>query len=210
MGFIVAFLSQKGGVGKSTLTRALACEASKNGFSVKVADLDTQQGTTNDWHRHREDQGHFRVGSVESFGKVYDALRLADEYDILILDGAPRASRAAFEIAQSADLIVLPTGASRDDLIPTVLLAHELKKKGVLSENFAFALMRVSTDSEIADAQEYINLSGYQLLDGYLPDKAGYRQAQNDGLAVTETHFKSLNKHADKLIQSITNILTNG
>ncbi len=32
MGYIVAFLSQKGGVGKSTLARALACEASKVGF----------------------------------------------------------------------------------------------------------------------------------------------------------------------------------
>jgi chromosome partitioning protein len=39
MGKTIAFLSQKGGVGKSTLARAVACEASKSGLSVRLADL---------------------------------------------------------------------------------------------------------------------------------------------------------------------------
>ncbi|HAK9808823.1 TPA: AAA family ATPase [Escherichia coli] len=41
MAAIVAFVSQKGGVGKSTLARALAREAAAGGLRVKVADLDT-------------------------------------------------------------------------------------------------------------------------------------------------------------------------
>ncbi|WP_310707558.1 nucleotide-binding protein, partial [Burkholderia multivorans] len=53
MAAIVAFVSQKGGVGKSTLARALAREAAAGGLRVKVADLDTQQGTAVDWHRLR-------------------------------------------------------------------------------------------------------------------------------------------------------------
>lgn len=43
MASVVAFVSQKGGVGKSTLARALAREAAAGGLRVKVADLDTQQ-----------------------------------------------------------------------------------------------------------------------------------------------------------------------
>jgi len=209
MGYIVAFLSQKGGVGKSTLARALACEASKGGLSVKVADLDTQQGTISNWHRQREANGHDRIGSVETFGKAKDALKTADDFDMLILDGAPRASSATSEIAKVADLIVLPTGASRDDLIPTVLLAHELTKKGIPTKKFAIALVRVATESEIRDAQEYIQMSGYHLLNGFLPEKPSYRQAQNDGLAVTETRFTSINEKALELVQSIINTLTN-
>ena len=50
---IVAFVSQKGGVGKSTLARALAREAAMSGLKTKIADLDTQQGTSVDWHRTR-------------------------------------------------------------------------------------------------------------------------------------------------------------
>lgn len=204
---IVAFLSQKGGVGKSTLARAFACEASKQGLSIKLADLDTQQGTASEWHRLRLHNGHDPVGSVEVFGKVKDALAVAESVDILILDGAPRASSATLDIAKVADLLVLPTGASRDDLIPTVLLAHELVKKGVPKARIGIALIRVSTESEIQDANDYIAQAGHHCLSGYLPEKPAYRQAQNDGLAVTETRYKKLNERADELIQSITDRL---
>lgn len=50
---IIAFVSQKGGVGKSTLSRALAREATIEGLRTKIADLDIQQSTTVDWHRRR-------------------------------------------------------------------------------------------------------------------------------------------------------------
>jgi len=43
---IIAFISQKGGVGKSTLSQALAVEAKKQGLSVLLADCDSQQGTS--------------------------------------------------------------------------------------------------------------------------------------------------------------------
>ena len=42
---IVGFVSQKGGVGKSTLSRALATSAAAAGTTVTVADLDVQQET---------------------------------------------------------------------------------------------------------------------------------------------------------------------
>lgn len=204
---IVAFISQKGGVGKSTLSRALACEAQKNGLSVKLADLDTQQGTSSEWHRQRLNNGHSPVGSVEVFGKVGDALKVADDYDILILDGAPRASSAIAEMAKVADLLILPSGASRDDLIPTILLAHELVKNGVPRERVHIALARVSTESEIKDAQEFIEQSGHNYLNGHLAEKPSYRQAQNEGLAITETRFKSLNEKSDSIIQAMSDLL---
>ena len=40
MATIIAFVSQKGGVGKSTLSRALAREAAASGLKVKIADLE--------------------------------------------------------------------------------------------------------------------------------------------------------------------------
>lgn len=43
---IIAFISQKGGVGKSTLARALAHEASKQKLTVLLADCDPQQATS--------------------------------------------------------------------------------------------------------------------------------------------------------------------
>jgi len=43
---IIAFISQKGGVGKSTLVQALAVEARKQKISVILADCDIQQATS--------------------------------------------------------------------------------------------------------------------------------------------------------------------
>ena len=67
---VVAFVSQKGGVGKSTLARALAREGAKAGLRVKLADLDTQQGTSVDWHRTRLAAGIEPVISAEAYADL--------------------------------------------------------------------------------------------------------------------------------------------
>ncbi|KND59396.1 Chromosome (plasmid) partitioning protein ParA [Candidatus Burkholderia verschuerenii] len=92
MAAVVAFVSQKGGVGKSTLASALAREAAAGGLRVNVADLDTQQGTTVDWHRQRMGAGIEPAVSVEAFATAGQALAVADRYDIIILDGPARTS----------------------------------------------------------------------------------------------------------------------
>ena len=73
---VVAFISQKGGVGKSTLARALAREAAAGGLSVKIADLDTQQGTSVDWHRQRLDGAIEPSVAVEAFRTAQQAVGL--------------------------------------------------------------------------------------------------------------------------------------
>lgn len=67
MGAIIALVSQKGGVGKSALARTLAREAAAAGLTVKLADLDVQQGTCTDWNRDRNAAGSEPSISVESF-----------------------------------------------------------------------------------------------------------------------------------------------
>lgn len=207
MGYIVSFVAQKGGVGKSTLARALSREAANNGWSVKLADLDTQQGTVAEWHRLRLANGYKSVGSVEVIAKASEALKIADGYDLLVLDGAARASAATGDVAKHSDLVVLPTCASRDDLIPAVRLAHELRKAKVSSSKIVFALVRVTTVAEIEEARKFIGDAGYKVLEGALIEKPAYRQAQNEGLAVTETRFSSLKQKADVLLQAMVDLL---
>ncbi len=208
---IIAFISQKGGVGKSTLARAVACEASKSDLSVKLADLDLQQGTSNAWHMVRLKKDYDSIGSVEIFKTASSAIQSIKkgDFDLLVIDGAPRASTGTLETARYADLIVLPCCASLDDLIPAIKLAGDLIKKGTPRQKIVFALVRVTTEAEIADSRDFIKQSGFTTLEGCLYEKPAYRQAQNDGLAVTETRYKSLNERANILLESILNHLMN-
>ena len=207
MAQIVGFISQKGGVGKSTLARGLSREAAYNGLNVKLADLDTQQGTSVDWYRRRLDAGAEPVFSVESFKSASQAIKLANDFDLLLLDGPARASSATLEIAKAATLVVQPSGASIDDLRPAILTFHELVKADIPRARLAFALCRIGTDAEEAEARSYIEQAGYTVLDGSLPERPSYRQASNAGLAVTETRYPQLNQRADKLLQSMADRL---
>lgn len=208
MSSIVAFVSQKGGVGKSTLARALAREAAAGGLSVKVADLDTQQGTSVDWHRARLHAGIQPVVSVEAFATAAQALGAAVGFDLLIIDGPARTSQGTLEIAKTANLVVQPSGASLDDLRPAVREFHALVKAGIPTGRLAFALNRIGTDAEEAEARSYLEQAGYAVLSGCLVERPAYRQAQNAGHAVTETRYAKLNGRADALIQSLIDKVT--
>jgi len=203
MGAIIGFVSQKGGVGKSTLARGIGREAAAGGLSVKIADLDVQQGTSVNWYRRRLEAGIEPIFSVESFKTAAQALKLASQFDYLIIDGPARASAATLEIARAATLIVQPTGSSVDDLEPAVLTFHELVRDGISRDILVLALSRVGTDAEEGEARAYIQQAGYAVLDGSIQERPAYRQASNVGLSITETRYPQLNKRADTLIQAM-------
>jgi chromosome partitioning protein len=200
---IIGFVSQKGGVGKSSLARTLAREASNNKLHVKIADLDIQQATSTNWVRRRLANEITPSISVEPFSTGKQAIESNSAYDLLVVDGPARASKGTYEIAQCSNLIVQPTGASLDDLEPAILLFHELVKKGISKSKLVFALSRIGTESEERQARNYLEQSGYETLQGCIYEKPAYRQAQNNGYALTETSYKKLNEKADTLIQSL-------
>jgi chromosome partitioning protein len=205
---IIAFVSQKGGVGKSTLARALAREAVAGGLKTKIADLDTQQGTSVDWHRTRLHAGIEPAVSAEAYATADQALKEAAHYDLLIIDGPARTSKGTLAIARVADLVVQPSGPSVDDLRPAVREFHALIKEGVPKDKLTFAFNRVGTANEEAEARAYVAEAGYSVLDGCLLERPAYRKAQNGGFAVTETSYAGLNAKADALIQALIDKVT--
>jgi chromosome partitioning protein len=201
--------SQKGGVGKSTLARLIAREYANAGWNVKIADLDISQGTSFNWQGRRLQNNVSPAIPVERFGSVEQALKFTAALDLLILDAPPHSTAATLRIAQASDLVILPTGLSLDDMEPTVLLAHELVKKNVPKAKIAFVLCRVGDSPlEILEARTYVSDAGYKVLSGSIPEKIAYRRATDAGCSLTETRFPSLNERADKLAQSITDLVS--
>jgi chromosome partitioning protein len=128
----------------------------------------------------------------------------------VVIDGPARTSSATLAIARVASLVVQPTGASIDDLRPAVREFHALVKAGIPQDRLTFALNRIGTEAEEADARAYLTEAGYAILAGCLPERPGYRRAQNIGLAVTETPYAGLNERADQLIQALIDRLAHG
>jgi chromosome partitioning protein len=204
MALIVSMVSQKGGVGKSILARLMACIFASLGWKVKIADLDIGQGTIFHWRTRRLENKIEPDVPVEQFGTVDKALALGDQYDMLILDGAPHATSSTRAMAEKSHLTAIPTGLSLDDLVPAVVLAHDLVKHGVPRERIVFVLCRVGdSEIEIQEARAYLEKAGYDVLPGAIPEMTGYRRANDKGRALTETSFKTLNQHAEEVAQGI-------
>lgn len=204
---ILGLISQKGGVGKSTLARAIACEAQKADLSVKVADFDLQQGTFSKWHQRRLQSDLDQIGSVEMYKTVKDALEASEGFDLLIMDGEGRASEKTMEIAKVSDLVIIPSGISNDDTDPTCELAKALVDKGISRKKIVVTLSRVGTEASANRAREDIEARGFTVVDGYIPEKTSYADAQYVGKSILETTHKSVNEKSQAFIDTLIEII---
>jgi chromosome partitioning protein len=208
MAYIIGMVSQKGGAGKSTLARLFARELAKDGFAVKIPDLDTQQTTCTDWAADRAEAAHQPEIQVQPFGTLKTALKDAEHFDAYILDGRPHSSQQTLEIARAADLVVIPTGQTKDDLRPAVKLAHSIADSGVPENRIAFALVKTTNSAaELAAARAYLEQTDYLTFDGYIPVSTAYGIAHDNGKTATETPHRTLNAKAEQLAQAIINRL---
>ena len=200
---IIAFASQKGGVGKSTLCRALAVEAIRSGLTTIVSDLDAAQGKVHEWARDRAKLGLQPSVSVRLCRTASEALDGAGEVDLLLVDGPAKADAETLALARVADLIVQPCGGGLDDLRPAIRTFNGLIDRGVPRDRLLMALIRVGSEAEASSARDYLEVAGYACAAGWLPERLTYRTLHNSGQAITEARVTGLRSAAEALVQSI-------
>lgn len=137
---IVAIAMQKGGVGKSTLTRSLAVAASQSGLSVLILDMDTQQSSQL-WSRRRsEDLEPAVTFSTENDLPLFIERARAAGCDLVIIDTPPARGSEAGAAVEACDLVLIPcTPAveSYEQLPKTARLARVCGKEAVAILNMA-------------------------------------------------------------------------
>ena len=197
MSILISVLSQKGGAGKSTIARLLAVEAAKLGKRTKIADLDLTQATSVTWNNRRMQINRQPALEAQTYGAVAQAIRDAVNFDLMIVDGAPSASRAALEAATASVLTIIPTRPSLDDLRPALAFARDLERNGVSPDHIVFVLNQ-TTDStaEVHDARASLEKAGFPMAEAVIPYKTSYSRALDEGASPSEARHPSLQARA--------------
>jgi chromosome partitioning protein len=153
---VIAFASQKGGSGKTTLAGHMAVQAELTGYGpVALVDTDPQ-GSLADWWAEREAETPlFAHTTVARLGD--DLKRLRDmAIKLVVIDTPPAITTTIAEVMRQSDLIVVPTRPSPHDLRAvgaTVDLVERLGKPMVFVVNAATPRARITSEAVIALSQ---------------------------------------------------------
>ena len=199
---IVAILNQKGGVGKTTLATNIATKLYLNKAKVLLVDSDPQ-GSARDWHAAGNSE--IPVVGIDRPTLDKDIQKISDNFDWIIIDGAPQLSDMAISAIKCADLIVIPVQPSPYDIWASEDLVDIIKHRQQLTDGNPksyFCISRkiasTSLSKEIVEA-----LEGYSLpvMKSYTSQRIIYAKSAAEG----KTVFDTTNNEA---IQEITNIVT--
>jgi len=219
---IVSFVSYKGGVGKSCMSRNLAVYLSQNEYEVCIIDSDESQATAK-WYGRRTNDNiepyvHV-VGMTQTRGLRSMVKKQYEKYDIIVIDSPPSDEKVSRVIMKASNLILIPiTPTGNDDLdsvaemlelyqeiqedieqeIPAYFIVNRFDSSPVYQKLFIDELKAVAKDYNIEVLEPYIK---------YRP--AIYGEISMYGKGVTE-HGRKGSKAQNEFIELAEKIIKIG
>ena len=140
----IALSCNKGGVGKTSISKHIATAAAASGLNVMLLDMDTQQNATN-WGRRRSMRGGALGVPVVRFVTENDlpdtlARASAAGCDLVVIDTPPGRSAEAPAAVEASDIVLIPFWLEKDafdGVQRTAALASRMGKPAFGVLNFA-------------------------------------------------------------------------
>jgi len=191
---VIAFLSQKGGSGKTTLSVHTAVAAEASGERVCVIDADPQESATA-WAGAREAQTP--IVATAQAGDLEAALKAAkgEGMSLVVVDSPPHAAPAASQIARRSELVLIPVRPSAFDLA-AVPAAVEIVRAAKVRGAFILSACPFRAP-EIGETRAALEAHGLPIVPHEITDRRAFARAVTSGSAVTE--FESDGKAAEEI-----------
>jgi chromosome partitioning protein len=198
----IAFLTQKGGAGKTTLAASLAEAAASTGERVIALDLDPQQSLVR-WGERREAANAHNKVIVEPLERerlprlraILEGLASAG-FTLVIFDTTGADAAAVRPVAEVADLSLLPARPTRLDVEAT---AATFRTVFLAKRRAAFVLNQCPSSyrsTRASEAAKQLNCLGV-LAEPMLSARMDFQDAIAAGLGVTE--YAASSKAAEEI-----------
>ena len=194
---VIAVMSQKGGVGKTTIATAIAVAAELSGRRTAIFDLDPQ-GSAAFWKDTREAEAPAVVAIPPV--RLSHMLKAAAEAgtELVVIDAPPVAKDIAFLAAEVADFILIPTKPAVLDVMAATETLKLIRRATEPPKPSAVVMTFCPVQGkEVPDTEAAIRQMGAELAPVRIHNRVAYSRAQQTGLTALE--FEPNGKAADEI-----------
>ena len=186
---IYAFLNQKGGVGKTTLSLHVASALARSHQRVLLIDADPQQSAMK-WSTVRSGPVDFVVIGMAKATLHKEIVSLGANYDHVVIDGPPRVTELARSIIIASDVVVIPVQPSPFDVWAAAETVDLIKEARIYKDNLraVIAINRKIVNTAIGrDVREALASLEVPILDADVSQRVGFAEAVAGGQTVLDT-----------------------
>jgi chromosome partitioning protein len=185
---IIGVLSQKGGVGKTTIAVNAAATLAIRGRRVLLVDADPQ-GSSLAWSSARDRDPLFPVVGMAKPSLNRDLPEIAKDYDVVVIDGAPRVNELGRSAILASDTILIPVQPSPYDVWAAAVTVQLIREAQQFRDSLtaAFVINRKIVNTAIGrDVASALDHFGTPVLPGHLCQRVVYAESASQGLSVVE------------------------
>lgn len=177
---VLTVANRKGGAGKSTCAAHIAVEAVKNNIKTILIDMDPQKTLEMWWQKRKEELPALVDASPENLPQIL--MKLADSFDLCIIDTPGDASMNAIVSIKAADIVVIPSKPTAPDLTAigrTISIVEDNKKP------FVFIITQITIRTKTAIQAASVLSQFGPLAPSSISNRISYANAMGTGSSAT-------------------------